>query len=157
MKKIMMISLTLIIAAGLAADTDKQQRTRERRLLDSRMRSSHRSPCSANFWEMSELRARDLPEKIKLTETQLEQIKKLQYEHRMALVDLQASLKKLALQRRKYLTDADFQNAKKVTEQYYLKRAEIAKKRIELRESIYLLLNEEQRKIYNKLPLHKSN
>lgn len=89
-------------------------------------------------------------QELGLSEEQKTTIENLRMQHRLAAIDIQAEIKKLSLQRRNHLSKGEFRQAKRLTEQYYNKRKELAQKRIELTENIYNQLDDEQKERFLK-------
>ncbi len=137
---LMTLSLAVLSAQHGMSHEEGRQSGRGRGTRNERMsRSHHCSMCQGEHGKHAEL---------DLSEEQKNDIESLRMQHRLAVIDIQAETKKLGLQRRSHLSNGEFRQAKRIIEQYYNKRRELAQKRIELTESIYNLLDDDQKKAF---------
>ncbi len=89
---------------------------------------------------------------LELTEQQEEQIRSFRHNYKLEMIDLRADIAKLRLEIREALHNHNFREAKQLNDQLYLKKGEMAKKSIELRESIHQVLTPEQIEQLKQLP-----
>jgi len=153
MKKITIITLLLMVAVLLLAEQPKVRQLRKPQTHSGSTRREMPSQRWRNFGKEGRLgnMQMHLLEKLELTDKQKEQIDDLKLQNRLAIIELQADLKKITLMRHKYMADSDFNNAKKSVTEYHEKRTEIATKQIELAEKIYNLLDKKQQEAYRKI------
>ena len=140
MNKIAIIMVLLILGAALIAQ--EHQHMRVQQVGQERERPAMRSPMMDRMHADREFRMLD---RANLTEQQREQIRTFQRTHRLEMIDLKAEEAKLRLQLRSAMTDHNFREAKRLNDQLYTKKGEIARKGIELREQIHQTLTDEQR------------
>jgi Spy/CpxP family protein refolding chaperone len=142
MKKIAII--TLIMMTGLILFAQDYQQPRAEQLRTRRDPELRQRPEHHNFHDAD---AEDFPliEELDLTEQQKEQIRTFRHNHRLEMIDLRAEAAKITLEIREAMQKPDFRTAKKLNDQLYTKKGEIAGKGIDLREKIHQVLTEEQR------------
>jgi Spy/CpxP family protein refolding chaperone len=94
-------------------------------------------------------------EKLNLTADQKDKIQQLQIEHQKAMVDLRADIKKNRLDMKELMLKGDVSRADvlNIVKEINADRDKIATARANHMMDIYELLNEQQRKIFSRMPM----
>ena len=85
-----------------------------------------------------------LAEELELTESQIDKIDDYQDDSHKVSIDLKADIDKLQIDEKNAIQDGNYKEARKIIDQIYLKRANLAKEKITLKEKIDSVLTEDQ-------------
>ncbi len=92
----------------------------------------------------NQMMGKEMFDQLNLTETQQKNIENIRDEYQKKLIDIEAKLGKLQIDKENALRDADFNQAEKITDKISDQRAIIAKDRIKIKEQIFNILNKDQ-------------
>jgi len=151
MKTIITIATILLITTMLNAQPDSRDHMRRSRSNTEINSEKHNRNHRHNYSFNTQTNILANLNNLELTFDQKKKIETYMFENRLKIVDLNSEIKKLTLQRNKSLGDADFNNAKKLSDQYHKKQSEIAQVRIKMLENIYSVLSKEQQQQYREL------
>ncbi len=139
MKKITMIAITLIVMVSLLSAFEGNKKMGERQ---SRMEMLEREHHMEFYESNDHLR---LAEELELTEEQLEDIENFRTKFQKEMIELNSEIKKIAIDKRNAMKNHDFAKMRKLTEEFYNFKQQIATKRIEQNEMKWDILTEEQK------------
>lgn len=94
-----------------------------------------------------------MADELELTEDHVDLIMDYQAKSKKQLIDIKADIDKLEIDQKMALKDEDFKTARKLIDQIFDKKAEIAKEHINVKEKIHSLLTQDQ--IEKMKELHK--
>lgn len=143
MKKLLVIVAIMALTAGLFGMNCKPGRKGMPKHHGGYNKKGHHGMMFKAFKELN------------LTEKQLEKVEDLKIAHKKSMIDLEASLKKVKLEKRMAMKDMDFSEAKKAVKKMYNAKEEIALKRLELHQKLYNVLTDAQKKELKEMKLKK--
>lgn len=173
MKRMMIIVLTLLLIAGLAAQERRmvgEQKHENEAMQGKAMRHQEMhgtsdgcdrmkgEDCNGGDCGMMKGKKQMHPDKkhdammltkhLNLTDAQQAQYKELHYQARLDKIQLKADIEALKLKRDHALKNAEFSDAKKLNKALYEKKAALAAIDMELKMKLYNLLDDTQRELW---------
>lgn len=136
MKHLTIIAAIILILATtlLIADEDRPMKGRHHDIQDGKGNNRER-----------------MTEELNLTPDQEKQMREIHREFERKTADIQNEIRKLNIDREEAMEKEDWVKVKKVIDQVHLKKADLAKSRVDMHEKILKVLTPEQRETFKKI------